>query len=165
MMESADVTSMAQETALGADAQSNRLTLERLAATAVADDEELKARLVQRQRREGLEKKIETLLRFEPADSADDDVSRLDVERLTRRADVGGSPAERVGIDRIQHHLDALWPGAGPDQIVLDIRRNRDHARESRQQPFVTGIVHPQLTGGIARPAVRGRDGVNAESL
>ena len=137
-------------------AEAPALRVERVAEAAVSGDHELQRRMAMSQLRESINQHVESFLRLESSNGANHHVAGRQPERAPGVRFARAIALKLSRIDAVQHGRHAHWIGAGSDQLVLDIGRHRNHARVTREGPFVARVVEQPLTRRVSGPAVRG---------
>src|SRR5439155_21727012 len=99
-----------------------RLELGPLAA--VAGDEQAQPRPPGAERGAGADEQVESLLRLEPADRSDHDVTRCDAQFLSNRPLTRAIPAKGPRVDPVQDHTDAMRGHPAAQQLRPNLARD-----------------------------------------
>ena len=117
-----------------------RLRGQRLAQTAVADDDQLQIRSIRSHARNGVDQQVEPLLRLEPSRGANDHVIVGELELAPNHLLTAVIASKAGVVDAVQNRDDPVRPRAVPNELAANVSRHRNEPWEAvRESACPTG--------------------------
>src|SRR5258708_23377631 len=155
---------MAQQAACRSELEAGNLCRQRVVKTAGAGDHQRQLGMWMAKCRDGIDEQVEPLLRLQPAYRPDEHRVGRDAQLRADFVAAAGFTPKALWVDTVHYHADSGLAGAVTQELVANFTGHRDHARKSREQPFIRWIVQVSLPPAVTRPAVSRRQWQDADA-